>query len=300
MTWTLSTWSSRVARSAIEKKGLEGDKAKLGDATYRNKSRPVGAKRKGRQSKNPRDLIRQQKRQATQQQRPAGVTTVTVAATRRASTTNASTNTGMAHGAAQAAAATTINEGTHRIGTARRPTRTSGQAPTFDQAFDHVLPPEQLDLDPVVQQRYQKTLREGRVEVEGLLAAQRNRRARAGDAVGDGGDLMWVNPHGRDAIQQNRGDLSTVSRQQASANLANTATTAAAPGTNEGTPCPIPDCKMRHLVPDHPCYNSTICKKRVHNMCAQANGFCDKDNELNMYCSRKCKDQKEQWQKQLR
>ena len=45
-TWTVCYWASKITRSAIMKDGLEADKAKLPQATIRNKLKPEGSKRK--------------------------------------------------------------------------------------------------------------------------------------------------------------------------------------------------------------------------------------------------------------
>jgi hypothetical protein len=52
MQWTIGSWGTKVSRSSIEAKGTASDKAKLGEKTSRNGSRP-GLKRKGHQKEKP-------------------------------------------------------------------------------------------------------------------------------------------------------------------------------------------------------------------------------------------------------
>ena len=81
---------------------------------------------------------------------------------------------------------------------------------------------EALQQNPELRQKYEEIIRNGDREFAELRDAQRKHWTRFGDAVGDGGDSLWVSSRGRHAIQQNRGDVSTVSKVQHAARLANT------------------------------------------------------------------------------
>jgi hypothetical protein len=58
------------------------------------------------------------------------------------------------------------------------------------------------------------------------------------------------------------------------------------------TTCAIKGCTHGTVLDaDHTCYNR--CGQFLHSLCAQTNNLCDKDNELNKYCSMECKISKE-------
>ena len=116
------------------------------------------------------------------------------------------------------------------------------------------------------------------------LAERARERATGGDAVAMDGTVLFTSR--RTGTQApNVGDNSRVARQRYTNSLDSL--------TNNLTPCPIPGCQFGHQRPTHKCYNSTHCTNRVHNLCAQRNGLCSDNNELDMFCSQRCKQQKE-------
>jgi hypothetical protein len=54
--------------------------------------------------------------------------------------------------------------------------------------------------------------------------------------------------------------------------------------------CAIERCAITNFDHDHPCFMQG-CPYFVHNWCAQLHDLLDNDNELNMYCSKSCKEQ---------
>ena len=243
--WNLATWSLRVARSSIEKRGTDSDKAKLAPATNRNKARSNGLKRNRKDSDNPLYLRRQQQRQRKIRNATNNV---------RNATNNATTNT------------------------------TTAAAATGTGTFANVFP--LMATTVAMEQRDKAIAQQVAEEMKDEREKARTDRATRGDAVGADGTLLFTAE--RQGIQApNLGDNSAVSRQGYTNSLQQHLTARA------GTPCVIPGCQWSQLVPDHRCYNSSRCKQRVHNLCAQGNDLCSKDNPLNMFCSKRCMKQRE-------
>jgi hypothetical protein len=128
----------------------------------------------------------------------------------------------------------------------------------------------------------EETTRQAQKEM--VKEAQRQaRQARAieGDAVAGDGTLLFTN-HCIGTHAPNVGDNSRVSCDRCANSLAALVT------NNTVTQCSIPHCADNRNMPDHKCRH---CKTKVHNLCAQREGLCSDENELNMYCSLQCKQQ---------
>ena len=248
--WTIATWSVRVARSSIEKKGTAGDKAKLPPSTNRNKARTKGLQRKRKESANPLYLRRQQQRQQRRRQEDNSN-----------KNDNSDTSNHQQLAAPQVQATPTNN------------------TVTFENAFP--MP----ELNERMQRRDREIANLVAEEAKQDAIEQRNERAVGGDAIAADGSLLFV---ARQAGIQapNVGDNSRVSRSAYTNSLAGQL-------NRNQTPCPIPGCQWSHQIPPHWCHNSSRCSRKVHNMCAQANGLCSNENEIHMYCSQRCKQQKE-------
>lgn len=165
-----------------------------------------------------------------------------------------------------------------------------GRSSTFLDAFQ--LPQNTNRMQARIASRdrevTQQVGQEMQLENRQRQAQQARERALRGDAVAGDGTVLHTHRHtGRQA--PNTGDNSTSSRASYANSLLQLAN-----GTAMGTPttaglCPVPGCAWSQLVPDHPCYNQR-CTKHIHNLCAQGNNLLSTDNEVNMFCSRACKE----------
>ncbi len=259
--WSIATWSVRVSRSSIEKDGTESDKEKLAMASNRNK--PRGHMKRNRpESDNPLYGRRQQKRKNTKNH----------------DSTQGIENTGtvvpqpLPQRAPQQQQQRPINN--YGVIAQQQETR------DFASVFGHVR------MTAANQERDAQIIAMVQREMTEEMNERREQRAREGDAVANDGTVLFVRH--TNELPSNNGDNSNVSRTRYVNTLANLGTAA----SNSGTPCPIPGCQWSINKPDHPCYNSAHCKNMVHNLCAGENGLYDDDNELNMYCSARCKQQK--------
>jgi hypothetical protein len=279
--WTIATWSVRVSRSSIEKNGTQSDKEKLGDASNRNKPRGSG-KRNRKESNNPLYFHRQKKRKAAKEN---NVTTMTARAANNNNNRNQQPNAlsnhrrSMSRGSSSYrnndAATTTRNNNISR--NSRLSNNTQNES-AFARAFGHVT------MTATMEQRDREISNMVREEMAEEAKEQQQERAREGDAVANDGTVLFMRRTNQ--LPSNNGDNSTISRSRYRESLATLAGAAS-------TPCPIPGCKWSHQVPAHKCYNSHHCKNKVHCLCAQSTGLSDDDNELNVFCSLACKQQKQ-------
>jgi hypothetical protein len=64
---------------------------------------------------------------------------------------------------------------------------------------------------------------------------------------------------------------------------------------NTSTECSLGnECVTKQASGCHACHRSN-CNRKIHNLCAQAHGLTDPDDERYMYCSRACFDQRQIW-----
>ena len=150
-----------------------------------------------------------------------------------------------------------------------------------DNAFANAFPTFELTEQEMQEQSGEierQVAAEIAEEMKQDLAERARERATEGDTVATDGTLLFTGR--RTGIQApNVGDNSRVARERYTNSLEHL--------TNA---CQIAGCAGGPNRPGHHCYN---CRALVHNLCAQGNGLCSDDNELNMYCSQQCKQQKE-------
>ena len=111
-------------------------------------------------------------------------------------------------------------------------------------------------------------------------ANRRRQRAIAGDAVAADGTILMV-ARRQGTQRPNTGDMSTVSRAAYAGSLR---------GTVDGNHCPIVGCikPPPNVRADKQCRGKS-CSNKVHHVCAIQQNLLDEDNELNVFCSLRCK-----------
>lgn len=159
---------------------------------------------------------------------------------------------------------------------------TDGGGDAFMEAFAGVP-----DLMERARGREQTIREEVNADMAEERQAQRAHRHQVGDAVGHDGNILFVQPR-RAGLRPNYGDNSALSRDRYRRTLQSTPVLQRNSKPTKAGVCDIVGCQWSALVPDHPCYG-VDCHKYCHNLCAQSNKLTSEVNELNMYCSKKCR-----------
>jgi hypothetical protein len=285
--WSVATWSLRIGRSQVVKRGSQADQNHLTAATRHNE---------------PHSHLPRKKRKVTRRGFQNQGDKEEVDQTLR----------GMIRGSGAAAkdrAESEIREG--RLEAARGRGASSRDAnreqvtrvgeDAFGDAFRDVqsrMTPHQARRDQEFKEQTEKEIEDGR------RAAATHRQATGDGVATDGSRLFVRRPTG--SLPRNYGDNSNIGRERYAATLDSaqrrvparkdpppppTAKRPPPPTAKRPPPtttCAIEGCTVGAVQhADHKCYNQ--CGRVFHNMCAQMNDLCDNDNELNMYCSMDCK-----------